>query len=244
MKKANITLFSKHSVVFLLAMPSIFLGVVLFGLYGLSLVNALIVLLMTAMVMGCGFSLWQWHIDQLVQLHDRDQEKGGQVFNELLGYTTELEKLLMMVPPKIIEQVFAARELTELEISVLLRRFSAMLEELQQIIDFANNLSANQSIPNIDGLKHNAEKIRVEIDVVLEALQFQDRVSQILTQVQDNLDDLRKPAEKVHFQGVERHSNIIQVEELLNGIQSKYDAVNQVSKRLLTEQTTEELTFF
>lgn len=245
MQEENTTHFSKkHLIVFLLALPSIFFGILLFGLYGIHLINVLIVLLMTITAVLAGGFLWRWHVNQLSQHHNCYKQQNGIVFNELMGYTTELEKLLIMVTPKIIEQVFAAKELTELEISVLLRQFSAMLAELQEIIDFANNLSTNQSIQHIDNLKHNAEKIRIDIDVVLEALQFQDRVSQILTQVQDNLDELRKPVEKTHFQGFERNSGTIQVEELLDGIQKKYDAVNQVSKRLLPEQPTEELTFF
>ncbi|MDO9161535.1 MAG: hypothetical protein Q8N35_10025 [Methylococcaceae bacterium] len=227
-----------NSLASLLVLPSIFFGAVLFFLHGISLINALIVLVMLGLSVGCGLFLWRWHINQL------SQYKSVETFNELMGYTTELEKLLIMVTPKITEQVFAARELTELEISVLLHRFSAMLGELQQIIDFANNAAVNQSMLTIEDIKNNAEKIRAEIDVVLEALQFQDRVSQILTQAQDNLADLRKPAEKIHFQGYERNSNMIQVEELLAGIQKKYESVNQVSKRLLAENPTEELTYF
>lgn len=239
MQKAGNT--KQHTINFLaslLVLPSVLFGAVLFFLHGISLVNALIVLIMLGLSVGCGFFLWRWHIDQL------SHYKSVETFNELMGYTTELEKLLIMVTPKIIEQVFAARELTELEISVLLRRFSAMLEELEQIIDFANKASVNQSKLNIDDLKNNAEKIRVEIDIVLEALQFQDRVSQILTQAQDNLADLKKPAEQTHFQGCERNSNLIQVEELLVAIQKKYESVNQVSKRLLAENPAEELTYF
>jgi len=244
MQKANATLHAKNFVALLLALPSILIGGLIFWLHGVSLVTVLIILLMLGISVGCGLFLWRWHVDQLSQQNKICQQQHGDVFNELMSYTTELEKLLIMVTPKITEQVFAARELTELEISVLLHRFSAMLGELQQIIDFANNAAVNQSMLNIEVIKNNAEKIRAEIDVVLEALQFQDRVSQILTQAQDNLADLRKPAEKIHFQGYQRNSNMIQVEELLAGIQKKYESVNQVSKRLLTENPTEELTYF
>jgi methyl-accepting chemotaxis protein len=161
-----------------------------------------------------------------------------------MAYATELEGLLLKVSPKVCEQILAARELTEQEISILIRRFSAMLDELEQIIDFVNQASKLQVPNSVESLKNNAEKIRGEIDVVLEALQFQDRVSQILTQVEDNLTQLTKTVVNIQSQGSERSENMINVEEMLSKIQSNYESVNQLPKRALTENAADELTFF
>jgi vacuolar-type H+-ATPase subunit I/STV1 len=198
------------------------------------------------MLFGCisGYFLWLWHVDQIDQQNGMFQKKNRAALSQLMSYTTELERLLIMVTPKVFDQVLAARELTEQEISILIRRFSAMLDELQQIIDFANQAQIRQSSNSIASLRSNAEKIRGEIDVVLEALQFQDRVSQILSQVESNLTNLKKTVEKIQSTGSDRNQNLIKVEAMLAKIESNYESVNHLPIRSVSENAVDELTFF
>jgi hypothetical protein len=204
----------------------------------------LISLVVLIISFGCGFFLWQIHLDELNRDIGGYKYQDEDTLNSLMGYTQELEKLLLMVTPKIFEQVLAARELTEQETSILLNRFSAMLDGLQQIIDFANRASQGQLFNSVEDIKNNAEKIRLEIDVVLESLQFQDRVSQILTQVENNLAKLKNTVENTQLQDGRRNVNIIKVEEFLSNIQKNYESVNQPSKRSMAGNSIDELTFF
>ncbi len=218
MQEARNTTYSKYMFALIPTFPSIFFGFYMIWQQGVSSSIISIASLMILFSLISGFFLWLWHVDQLDQRNTYYQQNNRTALNKIMAYTTELERLLLMVTPKVFEQVLAARELTEQEISILIRRFSAMLDELQPIIDFANQAS-KQQIPNsVESLRSNAEKIRGEIDVVLEALQFQDRVSQILTQVEDNLGNLRKTVEKIQSQGSERNKNMIKVEEMLSKI--------------------------
>ena len=244
MQEARCTSTSKYVFILMPTFPIIFFGAYLIWQQGVSSSMVSIALLMILFSFISGFFLWLWHVDQLDQRTNYFQQKNRAAFNKLTGYTTELEKLLLMVTPKVFEQVLSARELSEQEISILIRRFSAMLDDLQQIFDFANQASKQQALNNVESLRSNAEKIRGEIDVVLEALQFQDRVSQILTQVEDNLVNLKKTVEKIQSQGSDRNSNMIKVEEILSKIRSNYESVNQMPPRLLADNTADELTFF
>ena len=231
---------------FLLAptLPSIFFGAYLTWLQGISSSTLSVVFFVMLFSVISGFFLWLWHADQIDQQNSLFQKKNRAALSQLMAYTTELERLLIMVTPKIFEQVLAARELTEQEISILIRRFSAMLDELQQIIDFADQATVTKSSNSIASLRNNAEKIRGEIDVVIEALQFQDRVSQILSQVEINLANLKKTVEKIQSNGSDRNQSLIKVEAMLSKIESNYESVNHLPNRSVSENVVDELTFF
>ena len=162
----------------------------------------------------------------------------------LTSYTVELERLLLMMEPKIAEQVSAAKELTEQEVSILIRRFSAMHRELKQIFDIANQASDKQEPESFHHLKTSVEKVRSEIDIVLEALQFQDRVSQILGLVQTNLAALRETLEKIQQQGPERHQKMLKTDEMMANIQIQYETVKRRHNAAASTQQTDEFTLF
>lgn len=95
---------------------------------------------------------------------------------------------------------------------------------------------------DVEALRNNAEQIRGEINNVLVALQFQDRVSQILTQVENNLLNLQKTIEKIQQQGSDRHGNMLQVDEAVEHIEENYKAVSSPPNR--DADSSDELTFF
>lgn len=72
---------------------------------------------------------------------------------------------------------------------------------------------------DVETLRNNADQIRDEINNVLVALQFQDRVSQILSQVENNLLNLQKTIENIQQQGSNRDGNMLQVDEAVEHIE-------------------------
>ncbi len=95
---------------------------------------------------------------------------------------------------------------------------------------------------DVDALRNNAEQIRGEINNVLVALQFQDRVSQILTQVENNLLNLQKTIEKIQQQGSKRDGNMLQVDEAVEHIEENYKSVSSRPDR--GPDSSDDLTFF
>jgi DNA repair exonuclease SbcCD ATPase subunit len=95
---------------------------------------------------------------------------------------------------------------------------------------------------DVDALRNNAEQIRGEINNVLVALQFQDRVSQILTQVENNLLNLQKTIEKIQQQGSKRDGNMLQVDEAVEHIEENYKSVSSRPDR--GSDGSDDLTFF
>lgn len=91
-------------------------------------------------------------------------------------------------------------------------------------------------------LRNNAAQIRSEINNVLVALQFQDRVSQILTQVENNLLNLQKTIEKIQQQGSNRDGNMLRVDEAVEHIEESYKSVSSRSDPV--SDSSDELTFF
>ncbi|WP_333875273.1 methyl-accepting chemotaxis protein [Methylobacter sp.] len=95
---------------------------------------------------------------------------------------------------------------------------------------------------DVDALRNNAEQIHGEINSVLVALQFQDRVSQILTQVENNLLNLQKTIEKIQQQGSDRDSNMLQVDEAVEHIEENYKSVSARPNH--GPNSSDDLTFF
>ncbi len=95
---------------------------------------------------------------------------------------------------------------------------------------------------DVEALRNNAEQIRGEINNVLVALQFQDRVSQILTQVENNLLNLQKTIEKIQLQGSNRDGNMLQVDEAVEHIEENYKSVSSPLNR--GADSSDDLTFF
>jgi methyl-accepting chemotaxis protein len=191
-----------------------------------------------------GYFIWVWHTDQLEKQGHYYQKKYSEGLNMLKSYTTELERLLLMVEPKITEQVADAKELTEQEISVLVRRFSEMHKDIKQILESANQMADGQEAETLDQLRQSVGKVRNEIETVLEALQFQDRVSQILTMVQGNMATLRSAIENIQEQGSERHKKMLRTEEILSEIQTQYETVKHRNSRSSGKKPADDFTLF
>jgi archaellum component FlaC len=95
---------------------------------------------------------------------------------------------------------------------------------------------------DVEALRNNADQIRDEINNVLVALQFQDRVSQILTQVENNLLNLQKTIETIQQQGSDRDSNMLKVDEAVEHIEENYKSVSTPAHRGTDD--ADDLTFF
>lgn len=225
-------------------LPSVFFGLVLVWQQGLSLTSISFVFLMVLFSIVSGYFIWVWHTDELDKQGNFYQKKYFEGLHMLMSYTTELERLLLMMEPKIAEQVTDAKEQTEQEISTLVHKFSDMHKDLKQIFEYANQTAEGKEAESLVHLKDSVNKVRSEIETVLEALQFQDRVSQILALVNDNMAILRATIETIQEQGSERHKKMLNTEEMLSNIQTQYETVKHRNKRKATQRPADDFTLF
>jgi HAMP domain-containing protein len=225
--------------------PSLFFGFVLIWQQGIGATNVSLVALTVIFSVVSSYFVWVWHTDHLEKQSGNLLRKHSEGLKMLMSYTVELERLVMAVEPMLVEQITTAKELTEQEISVLVQRFSVMRDEINQITESATQTDDEKlGADNLENMRVNAVKIRNEIDFVLEALQFQDRVSQILALVQENLSNLRGAVETIQQQGSERHQKMLKVEETIANIQTRFDTVNYINSRTGDKQAADDLTFF
>jgi len=153
----------------------------------------------------------------------------------------QLDKQLNREVDDLIAAVTAALTISEKAVqvddSILLRaetNIDQTLSHLSQVLaHYRDDASA---------LRNNAEQIQDEINKVLVALQFQDRVSQILTQVENNLLNLQETIEKIQQQGSKRDGNMLRVDEAVEHIEENYKSVS--SRPDQAPDSSDELTFF
>lgn len=233
---------------FLLALaptvPCLFFGLVFVLQYDATPANVSLVFLMLLACVVNGYFIWIGHSDQLENQGNQYQKKYAEAISMLTSYTDELERLVLMVEPKINEQVAAAKLLTEQEIASLIRRFTEMQADLKMAAEMT---SAHTESTEQDPEAHSndlAVKLRQDIDTILEGLQFQDRVSQILALVQENLSALRETVEKIQQQGDERHRSMIKPQEFIEGIQARYDTVKLRTNGKTGGRTDNDFTLF
>ncbi len=229
---------------FMPVFPSVFFGLILVSQQGVSSSSVSFAFLMVLFSLVGSYFILVWHTDQLEKLDSYHKKKYLEGLNMLKSYTVELERLVLMVEPKLAEQIVAAKDLTEQEVSTLIRRFSTINEELKHIFEFADLPVDGEESEELKNLKSSVGKIRKEIDVVLETLQFQDRVSQILALVQTNLATLRENLEHIQQQGQDRHKKMLNVEDIVSHMQTQYETVKQRNNRPTTKQPADDLTFF
>jgi hypothetical protein len=225
-------------------LPSIFFGLLLVWQQGFALTSVSFAFLMVLFSIVSSYFIWVWHTDYIDQLENYHRKKYKEGLHMLTSYTAELERLLLTVEPKLAEQILAAKELTEQETAMLIRRFSTINDELKQIFDIALQAEAGKQLEDVDTLKNSVGTLRKEIDIVLEALQFQDRVSQILMLVRNNLGTLRETLEHIQQQGSERHKKMLNVEDIARHIDTQYDTVKHRNKRQPNRKPADEATFF
>ena len=94
----------------------------------------------------------------------------------------------------------------------------------QSIEKALNDLQAALNVFKSDAqlLRGSSEQIRDEIFSVLTAFQFQDRVSQMLSHVEKNLNSLNQTVERNQQYGKERHADMINVDKTLAGMELNY----------------------
>lgn len=103
---------------------------------------------------------------------------------------------------------------------------------------------------NADSLKASSEYIHHEICAVLVALQFQDRVSQMLAQVENNLACLDETLQLTRNQGDQRHADMINIEQTLQQMKLDYSMPEQHANHIADEalrdkpSQDDDLTFF
>lgn len=102
-----------------------------------------------------------------------------------------------------------------------------------------------------DMLRTSSSSIRDEIFTVLTAFQFQDRVSQMLSHVENNLQNLQATVEKSLQSGRQRHANMLNVDKTLAGMELSYtmpeELINHTSSSAAKNETASngnDLTFF
>ena len=100
-----------------------------------------------------------------------------------------------------------------------------------------------------DMLRTNSSSIRDEIFTVLTAFQFQDRVSQMLSHVESNLQNLQATVEKSLQSGNQRHANMLNVDRTLAGMELNYtmpeELINHTANTAVrNEGSGNDLTFF
>lgn len=100
-------------------------------------------------------------------------------------------------------------------------------------------------------LRTHSSSIRDEIYSVLTAFQFQDRVSQMLTHVENNLGNLQETVERNHRAGGQRHADMIDVDRTLATMELKYtmpeELLNHTANNAVSHSSAgadNDLTFF
>ncbi len=117
-----------------------------------------------------------------------------------------------------------------------------VLARLQETMDLLSQ--------EADSLRSTSEGISGEISEVLVALQFQDRLSQLLGHVSSSLERMEKLLREVHgHAGNDRHQDMLKVDELLQQMLQEYSTQEEVERhqgKEVTAQadTSSELTFF
>lgn len=116
------------------------------------------------------------------------------------------------------------------------------LDGLRVVLDLFKN--------DADLLRGNSEQIRDEIFSVLTAFQFQDRVSQMLSHVENNLNSLQNTVEKTHNDN-NRHAANLDINKTLSKMELSYtmpeELINHSSDMAASQRNAaknDELTFF
>lgn len=122
---------------------------------------------------------------------------------------------------------------------------STVLESLKSVLTVFKD--------DADLLRNNSENIRDEIFSVLTAFQFQDRVSQMLEHVEDNLTNLQTTVDNTRQKGNERHADMINVSQTLSTMELSYTMQEELINHsfntsarqpVQAAETDDDLTFF
>jgi len=103
-----------------------------------------------------------------------------------------------------------------------------------------------------DLLRDNSGQIRDEIFSVLTAFQFQDRVSQMLAHVENNLDNLQNTVQKTRGMGDARHADMINVDQTISTMELSYTMPEELQNHKVSSagqpvemaEADDDLTFF
>lgn len=176
------------------ALPVILGGVIVTWQVGATLTVVLVSLLLVLCGIGTGLFLWHSHVNALAQMNSRESSK----IDAVATYTTELERLLLTISPILSQHVMTSREHTEQEITSLTTRFSGMVNELQQIVDSADNTLGGQHF-HLDSVINTSRDL---LHPVLESLklihQVRHNAMSELQQLSGHMNGLNAIATEVH----------------------------------------------
>lgn len=193
---------------------------------------------------------WNWR--QRLRLQNSQQDHCTQL-RALQDYSSELEKLFLQVTPILVRQVQTSRCHTEQQIAVLTGQFAALAAQLEDISAAAEHLSAAQSggyHQDAARLSASCGYLRGGIDAILVAFQFQDRVSQLLAQVENNLACLQQNVQTARQQDGMNRAGTLDIERTLQQMKLNYalpeQHVNHRADAAADQQAAsgDELTFF
>ena len=160
----------------------------------------------------------------------------GSLASDVLEIDQQLSNKIYGIKTKV-EVALSTSEISVQADNLTLSQTEANIDQIL----FHLNLASSHYHDNVKALRNNAEQIRVEIDEVLITLQFQDRVSQILSQVESNLLNLQKTIETIQQQGSNRDGNMLQVDAAVEHIEESYKSVNSLH---CPSDDSDDLTFF
>lgn len=130
---------------------------------------------------------------------------------------------------------------------IVIRDAEQSIEKTLDDLESALNVFKNDA----QVLRGSSEQIRDQIFSVLTAFQFQDRVSQMLSHVEKNLNGLNRTIEHNQQSGAERHADMINVKQTLAGMELNYTMPEEATiHSAVTGKTQQEvssdddLTFF
>lgn len=164
-------------------------------------------------------------------------------FNNLMAYTLELEKLILLTEPKIDEQLLDVNSQIEQVVASLITKISGIHYEIGTLLESLHHSSDNQKTTGQFNNAEIIEKINDEIIEIIESLQFQDRVSQILMLVLTNMDALKNTLTNAQQQGSKREIHMLNIEEMLQRIDMGYETVKHHPAALDPQASTKQVTF-
>lgn len=184
-------------------------------------------LLGTALLTLAGaYAGWRLRKQHQTNLQDRFEQ-----WTALYAYSNELESLFLQVAPILLRQVQTSRRHTEQEITALTGQFAAMAARLEDIAAGVSKLVATADFAGNSNeagmLRSNVDQIQNEICAMLVAFQFQDRVSQMLAHVENNLACLHDTVQTASRQGNARHAGMIDIALTLQQMQLHYSLPEQ-----------------
>lgn len=187
------------------------------------------VFLMTLFSTVSGFFVWTWHTEQLEKLKNHHLKKFKEGLNSLTLYSTELERLLLTAETKLTDQVKAAKDLSQQDVTQLLKKLTDFKEKLQMAIEPAPPAETGKAPKPIgmDEINKHFDGLRVEFDSIIHSLQFESKANHILTLVLTNLATIRETVEEVQQLDAQRKKKTLNVDGIMTTFQTQFESLKK-----------------